>query len=76
MSLQIGSTIGNQTDCYEDAAGGLISAIDAGYSMDCADPLIQDDAADGLIATAIDSTDFTDTNVLDDAVDGLMMLMC
>ena len=54
--------------------------------MDCADKLISDDVADGLIATSvnsdelittpINSMDFTDTNVLDDSVDILMMLMC
>ena len=31
----------------------MISAINTGNSTDCADPLISNDAADGLIATAV-----------------------
>ena len=73
-------------DCSEDAVGGLIAAIDASVSMNCADIYISDDVAyglisthiymDGLIATPIKSTDCSDTNVSDDAVDILTMLMC
>ena len=44
--------------------------------MDCADIKVSDDAADGLIDTAINSRDCADTNFLDDVVDGLMVLMC
>ena len=60
---------GNSTDCSEDAAGGFITAIDAGVSMNCADLYISDDAADGLIATHID-TDRLITNPID--ADGLI----
>ena len=67
---------GNLTNCSEDAAGGLIAAIDSGASMNCADLSVSDDAEDGLIAAAIDSTYCAVTNVSDDAVNGLMMLMC
>ena len=42
------------TDFSEDAAGGLITAIDAGSSMNCADIYISDDTADVLIANHID----------------------
>ena len=76
----------NSTDFSEDAVGGLITPIDAFISMDCAEKLISDDVADGqiatsinadeLIATPINSMEFTDTNVSDDYVDVLMMLMC
>ena len=67
---------GNPTDCSEDAASGLIDAIDTGDLMDFADASISDNAADVLIDTSIDSTDYADTNVSDDAVDGLMVLVC
>ena len=43
------------TDFSEDAAGGLITAIDAGSSMNCADIYISDDTADGLVANHIDT---------------------
>ena len=46
--------------------------INSGNSTDCADITIPDDAADGLIATAIDSGYSTDC--YDNAADGLMML--
>ena len=46
---------GDSTYFADDAAGGLVAAINAGNSMDCADILISDDAADELIATAIDA---------------------
>ena len=66
----------NLKDCAEDIAGGLISDIDAGVSMNFTDKQISDDAADELITTPIYSTDNDDTNALDDAIDRLMMLMC
>ena len=63
------------TYCAEDAAGGLIAAIDAGALMYFTDKSIYDDAEDGLIATPIYSTENDDINVSDDAIDGLMMLI-
>ena len=47
----------------------MIAAIDAGVSMNCANLYISDDAADGLIATHID-TDRLITNPID--ADGLI----
>ena len=64
------------TDFSDDSAGGLIAAINDGNQMGGADITISDDVGDGLIATAINSTDCADTNVFDYSVGGLMMLMC
>ena len=49
---------------------GLINAIDSGDFTYCADLSISDDAADELIATAINANDSTDC--ADDAADGLI----
>ena len=54
---------GNLTNCSEDAAGGLIAAIDSGASMNCADLYISDDTADGLIANHIDMDGFIATTI-------------
>ena len=50
---------GDSTYFAEDAAGGLIAAIDAGNSTDRADILISKDVADGLITTDIDYENLT-----------------
>ena len=58
------------TDCAEDAAGGLIDAVNAGNSMDLADIIGSDDAADGLIAIDMDASNLAD--FVEDAAGGLI----
>ena len=48
------------TDCSKNDAGGLIDVINAGNSMYWADITVSDNAADGLIAIAIDAGNSTD----------------
>ena len=62
--------VDNLTDCADDAAGGLIAAINDGDLTDCADLLISDDAAGGLIATAIDAVKVK--SCADDSAGGLV----
>ena len=50
----------DSTDFSNDAAGGLIAAINSGKSTDSADPSILNYAKDGSIATAIDDVNSTD----------------
>ena len=51
---------GSSEDFADDAAGGLIAAIGAGYSTDCANIMISYDAVDVSIAAAINADDSTD----------------
>ena len=66
----------NSTDCSDDAANGLITAIDACDLTDFADILIPDNVADELIDVDDGkSTDCVNINVLYDDVVGLIALV-
>ena len=62
MNVLVDTSIdpGNLIYCSEGASGGLIDAINAGNSMDCADITVSDDTADGFIAIATDAGNSTD----------------
>ena len=62
---------GDSTDCYGDAAYGLIATdVKSGDSTDFADIMISDYAVDGLIATDINAGNSTDCS--DDSAGGLV----
>ena len=50
---------GNSIDFVEDAACGLINDINAVNTMDCADIIVLDDTADGLIVIATNAGNLT-----------------
>ena len=65
----------------DNSSGGLINALNAVNSTDCADIYISNDAADGLIATAADDGNLTDlaedaTGVLIDAINSGNLMGC
>ena len=61
---------GDSAGFSEDAAGGLITGINARYLVDCSDILISNDATDGLIATSINAVNLT--GCAEDTVGGLI----